>query len=66
MEKREKSRVNITLDTELLQECDEFAMKLHQNRSGFFSMCAATYIEQQKMMASLPELLRAYNKGTEA
>lgn len=65
MVKREKARINVTFDKELLEQADEYAAKMHQNRSGFISMCVATYISQQEMMASLPELLRAYNKGIE-
>lgn len=51
-----KQRINVSVDTRLLEKIDMLADFLGQSRSSFMSLAAATYIQQYNVSEGLGSL----------
>ena len=58
-------RVTITINDELMKEIDEYADSIYMPRSTFLAMAAKTYIDQQKVIHYMPEMMEIYKKESE-
>ena len=53
-------KIMISVDEGLLAEIEEYAAKMHLNRSASFSVLCSTALQAQKSMNTLDELMKAY------
>jgi metal-responsive CopG/Arc/MetJ family transcriptional regulator len=53
-------KIMISVDEGLLAEIEEYAAKMHLNRSASFSVLCSTALQAQKSMTTLDELMQAY------
>lgn len=60
-----KSKINITIDDDLLQQVDDYCDKNYMNRSVLISQALASVINQQKMIDSMRDLSIAFKKCVE-
>lgn len=58
-------RVNINMDEELLKSVDEQANKIHVSRSAYIAFACTQKIQNDKMLESMPDMLRAFQIATE-
>ena len=55
-------KINITINDELLKEIDEYADSIYMPRSTFLALAAKTYIDQQKVINLMPDMVEMYKK----
>lgn len=60
-----KTKVQITIDEELLQEVDAYCDKNYMNRSWLFSQSVIQIINQQKMVDAITNVSVAVAKAAE-
>lgn len=53
-------KIMISVDENLLTDIEDYAKKMHLNRSASFSVLCSTALQAQKGMNTLDELLQAY------
>lgn len=53
-------KIMISVDESLLTEIEDYAKKMHLNRSASFAVLCSTALQAQKGMNTLDELLQAY------
>lgn len=58
-------RVNINMDEELLKAVDEQANKIHVSRSAYIAFACTQKIQNDKMLESMPDMLRAFQMAAE-
>lgn len=56
--KKHKKRVNVMLDEKTLAELDIIAESYSLSRSSAISLAVAKYIQQENVMATLPDFVR--------
>lgn len=57
-----KTKVNITMDDELLSEVDKYCEKNFTNRSGLISQALVNVLNQQKMVDAISNVSLALKK----
>lgn len=57
--KRDYTRVNINLDSELVRQLDERADELHINRSACVGVILSEYFERSRQLEMMPQVLAA-------
>lgn len=50
-------RINLNLDEELLKQLDDYAEKMHVNRSSALSFLLSQKFQSDKMIESMPDML---------
>lgn len=53
-------KIMISVDEKLLSEIEDYAAKMHLNRSASFSVLCSTALQAQKSMVVLDKLMKAY------
>lgn len=53
-------KIMISIDEALLKDVEDYANKMHLNRSASFSVLCSTALQAQKSIDTLTELLNAY------
>lgn len=53
-------KIMISVDEKLLSEIEDYAAKMHLNRSASFSVLCSTALQAQKSMVALDKLMKAY------
>lgn len=53
-------KIMISVDEGLLAEIEDYAAKMHLNRSASFSVLCSMALQAQKSMTTLDELMKAY------
>lgn len=53
-------KIMISVDEKLLSEIEDYASKMHLNRSASFSVLCSTALQAQKSMVVLDKLMKAY------
>ena len=55
-------KVTVTINDDLMKEIDEYADSIYMPRSTFLALAAKTYIDQQKVMKLMPDMVEMYKK----
>lgn len=53
-------KIMISVDEDLLADIEDYAKRMHLNRSASFSVLCSTALQAQKNMNTIDELMRAY------
>lgn len=60
-----KEKVQVTMDTELLQAVDEYCDKHYMNRSWMVSQACLSLVNQQKLIDSISNMSLAVKKAVD-
>ena len=55
-------KIMISVDEKLLSEIEDYAAKMHLNRSASFSVLCSTALQAQKSMVVLDKFMKAYEE----
>lgn len=56
------SKINISIDDELLERADKYTKKLYTSRSGLISIALASYMNSQEVIYAVNDLALAIRK----
>lgn len=58
-------RINLNLDEELLKQLDDYAEKMHVNRSSALSFLLSQKFQSDKMIENMPDMLQVARQAIE-
>lgn len=59
---KELQRLNMNMPADLIQQVDEFANRMHLNRTSAMIFLVSTALEQKNVMSMMDELLNRFSE----